>query len=108
VRVRTERRHRHAHTHPDLPAPYTVGTTMTIGFVHGLGAETPTQVLAVAGGAGALVPFIAGLAIGNSLIAGLAVSTLSPQRARLLNAAAALFSLVVGVPYLLGTSLVTW
>jgi hypothetical protein len=106
--VRTERRHRHAHAHRDLPAPYTVGTTMTIGFVHGLGAETPTQVLAVAGGAGALLPFIGGLAIGNTLVASLAVSTLSPGRARLLNATAAVFSLLVGVPYLLGTTLVTW
>jgi hypothetical protein len=81
---------------------------MTIGFVHGLGAETPTQVLAVAGGPGALMPFIAGLAIGNTLVASLAVSTLSPQRARLLNGAAAVFSLVVGVPYLLGTSVIAW
>jgi hypothetical protein len=49
-RTRTGLRHRHLHAHRDLPAPYSAGATMTIGFVHGLGAETPTQVLALAGG----------------------------------------------------------
>ena len=106
--VKTGLWHRHLHAHPDLPAPYTAGATMTIGFVHGLGAETPTQVLALAGGTENLVPFITGLAVGNTVVAAFAVTALSAARARALNAVVAVFSLVVGIPYLLGTELVAW
>jgi len=107
-RARTGLRHRHLHAHRDLPAPYTAGATMTIGFVHGLGAETPTQVLALAGGTENLLPFITGLAVGNTIVAAFAVTALSAARARALNAVVAVFSLVVGIPYLLGTELVAW
>jgi hypothetical protein len=106
--VTTRVGHRHRHVHADLPAPYTIGSTVAIGFVHGLGAETPTQVLALSAGTSSLVPFIAGLAVGNTIVAALAVSALSAQRVRLLNVVVAVFSLLVGIPYLLGGSLIAW
>src|SRR5262249_23171057 len=51
-------RHRHVHTHagsmPDDPFPtYGRRTAFGIGMLHGIGAETPTQVLVFAAAAGA-------------------------------------------------------
>ncbi|MDH3731234.1 MAG: hypothetical protein OES13_08950 [Acidimicrobiia bacterium] len=73
-------RHGHRHSHDPAQEPFTDYTTQTavgIGMLHGIGAETPTQVLvflaaAEAGGtlAGMLVlaAFLVGLAIANSAI----------------------------------------
>src|SRR5207237_1056383 len=75
--------HRHAHRHvltmPDDPfTNYGPRTAFGIGMIHGIGAETPTQVLiflaaAGTGGRGTgvllLVCFLVGLLSSNSLIA---------------------------------------
>ncbi len=73
-------RHSHHHVHDPAHEPftdYTPATSIGIGMLHGIGAETPTQVLvflaaANAGGTVAglvvLLAFLAGLALANSAI----------------------------------------
>lgn len=75
--------HRHAHRHvgelPDDPfRSYGARTAFGVGMLHGVGAETPTQVLlfvAAAGVAGTgggilmLVAFVAGLVVTNTAVA---------------------------------------
>ena len=116
--VRTHR-HRHAHhgTLPDDPfANYGRWSAMGVGMIHGVGAETPTQVLlflaaAKAGGTGAglllLGVFVLGLLVSNSVIA--VVSTfgfLNATRSFTTYAAVAVVtgvvSTAVGVLFLLG------
>ena len=72
--------HSHSHRHPDPADPltsYGTRTALGIGALHGIGAETPTQILiflaaAGAGGPGAglvvLAAFLVGLVASNSLI----------------------------------------
>jgi high-affinity nickel-transport protein len=102
-------RHRHRHRHEDLPAPYTLAGAVAVGAVHGVGAETPTQVLALSSGLAALPPFLIGLFVGNTLVAAAAALGLTSARQRLLNGAVGGFSLLVGIPYLLGTEpILSW
>ena len=73
-------RHSHHHVHDPAREPfadYTPATSIGIGMLHGIGAETPTQVLvflaaANAGGTMAglavLMAFLVGLALANSAI----------------------------------------
>src|SRR4051812_33717882 len=75
--------HSHAHHHvatvPDDPfMRYSGPTALTIGMLHGVGAETPTQVILFVAAAGAggtsagvalLIAFLVGLLASNSLIA---------------------------------------
>jgi high-affinity nickel-transport protein len=113
--------HRHPHRHvgaaPDDPfATYGSVTSFGVGMIHGVGAETPTQVLiflaaARAGGAAAgvflLVVFIAGLITSNTAIA--LTSTygyLNASRSFAVYATVAVltgaFSLGIGLLFLLG------
>jgi hypothetical protein len=120
VAVRT-RTHRHAHRHvaPMPSDPFTgygPATAFGIGMVHGVGAETPTQVLLFltaagiggnAGGVVLLVTFLAGLFASNTLVAlGSALGFLGSQRRSwlfvILASVTGAFSLWVGVSYLLG------
>ncbi len=87
-----------------------------VGMIHGIGAETPTQVLlfvAAAGAAGRtqgvilVLTFIVGLLISNSIIT--VMATYSFLRARrntstlmVLGSIAAVFSMTVGTLFLLG------
>ena len=96
------------------------GTTSSflVGVIHGLGAETPTQLLlflmaANLGGTGAgllgLLMFIVGLLLMNTLMcgsaAGLFSSTLSrPNAARALSLVTSAYSIVVGSIFLLGSA----
>ena len=75
--------HRHAHRHigtlPDDPFDgYGARTALGIGALHGIGAETPTQVVlfvtaagvaGAAGGVAMLVAFVVGLVVTNTAIA---------------------------------------
>ena len=75
--------HQHHHRHPGAPNDdpfmnYGKGTSIAVGLIHGVGAETPTQVLvflaaAGAGGTGVgivlLLVFLAGLLTSNTGIA---------------------------------------
>jgi high-affinity nickel-transport protein len=108
--------HHHDAPERDEPMTYGVGTAIAVGAIHGVGAETPTQVLiflaaAGTGGVGVgiavLLAFIVGLLVSNSLITvGSAFGFLSASRNFTLYATVAvvvaLFSLVLGTLFVLG------
>jgi high-affinity nickel-transport protein len=103
--------HPHEHTHE--AQSYGVRTAVGIGVIHGIGAETGTQALVIATAVGAqsqaagivaLVAFLVGLLISNSIVT--VVSTAgfvsSAQRKWIYVAAgmlAAVFSLIVGLVF---------
>jgi cytochrome c biogenesis protein CcdA len=78
-------RHQHAHRHvgwapvdPFATATYGAWSAVLIGVLHGVGAETPTQVVVFAGaadaggtlgGASVLLFFVAGLFVANTVVA---------------------------------------
>lgn len=113
---------RPGHHHHGTPEPddtfrnYGTGTALGVGMIHGVGAETPTQVLIFIAAAGAggtavgvavLLAFIVGLVLSNSVITiGSAVGFLSASRNFAVYAAVgvltAVFSLILGVLFLFG------
>jgi high-affinity nickel-transport protein len=114
VAVRTKT-HSHEHTH-DPFMNYGTGTSLAVGAMHGVGAETPTQVLiflAAAGAGGAwagvltLAVFLVGLFAANSV---LAVASASGYLAAsrhftvyaTVSVVTAVASLVLGVSFVLG------
>ena len=115
--------HRHRHRHvvplPDDPfADYVPRTAFGVGMIHGIGAETPTQVLIFVTAAGAdgkgsrfllLVAFIVGLLSSNSAVVCAGIfGFLGAARNFTLYVAVscitALFSLVVGTILLFGSA----
>ena len=126
ARTATLRRgHRHVHRHeasmpPDPFARYGAGTCVAVGMLHGVGAETPTQVLifvtaaGVAGratGAALLLVFLLGLLVSNTLIA--VASTFGFMRAEVnfriyvgVAAIVAALSVIVGALLLSGRAAV--
>jgi high-affinity nickel-transport protein len=113
---------KHWHSH-DLPAPetphwnYTAKSVFLIGVVHGLGAETPSQLaiflLAAMGGVGkgflGLAMFLAGLLAMNTLMTASAAglfgfSARMPRLQFTITALTAVYSLTVGSVFLLGYS----
>ena len=116
-------RHRHTHRHvgttPDDPfLNYGDRTAFGVGLIHGVGAETPTQVLvfitaAGAGGTGLglllLGCFVVGLISSNTLIAlagtyGFLGSSRNFKLYATVSVLTAAFSLVIGVLFLFGKS----
>lgn len=112
----------HAHTHRHIvPMPsdpfteYGVRTSLLVGMIHGIGAETPTQVLlfstaaGVAGAMGGVVlvaAFVVGLLLGNSVLAlvttaGFAAGKKVPVIYMTVAAATAIVSVYVGTAYVL-------
>jgi hypothetical protein len=109
--------HHHARPEPDDAfMNYGRGTAFAVGMIHGVGAETPTQVLiflAAAGAGGRLVgvlvlaSFIVGLLASNSIITmGSAFGFLRASKNFPLYATVAVitavFSLAIGILFLLG------
>lgn len=115
------RTHGHPHAHVmEMPAdPFTEygrRTAFGVGMLHGIGAETPSQVVLFAtaagvggrlGGAAVLGAFVAGLFLGNSLLA--TISTLGfgagkkvPLLYTIMAGTTALVSVGVGILYVLG------
>lgn len=111
--------HRHlGHQHAEQPAAggFGVRSAFGVGMIHGIGAETGTQVLIIAaiGGTGSqglgtamMLAFVVGLLISNGLIAVLAASGFtSSARARPfyigVGITAGLFSVIVGSFFVLG------
>jgi ABC-type nickel/cobalt efflux system permease component RcnA len=113
------RRGHHHHAEPERDEHY-VGygrsTAFGVGMIHGVGAETPTQVLLFLGAAGAggntigilaLLAFVVGLLVSNSIITiGSAFGFLQASRNFALYATVAVltavFSLAIGVLFLFG------
>lgn len=111
------------HDH-DLPAPqdkpwnYTVKSVLMIGVIHGLGAETPSQLMifllaANLGGVGkgflGLGMFIAGLLLMNTIMTALSVglfgfSARLPRFQFVVTALTAIYSLAIGSIFLFGSS----
>ena len=112
ARVRRHPYHRVSHTH----AQYGPRTAFGIGVIHGVGAETGTQVLLIAAATGAsstatgvaaLFAFVTGVLISNSfvVIASTAGFVSASRRQGLYVGAgvlAATFSLVIGLAFVLG------
>lgn len=109
--------HRHVGTVPVDPfAEYSARAAFGVGVVHGIGAETPSQVLLFASAAGAgsavgggvvLLAFVVGLVLANTIVAIASVAGLGTRRRfpMVFTAVAALtavFSLGLGTAYLLG------
>jgi high-affinity nickel-transport protein len=108
------RLHGHEHAQPVEMSSYGPRTAFGVGMIHGIGAETGTQVLiiaAIGGAAGAglgvpmMIAFIAGLLISNSVIVvltstGFVASQLRSQLYLVAGVIAGAFSLVVGALFL--------
>jgi hypothetical protein len=109
--------HHHKHPEPDDPfVNYQKGTSFLVGMLHGVGAETPTQILIFTAAAGAggkaaglavLGAFIVGLIASNSVITvGTAFGFLRASKNFAVYATVAVitgvFSLVIGVLFVLG------
>lgn len=103
---------------PETPETYSRKSVLFIGAIHGLGAETPTQLLlfllaANLGGVGrgflGLAMFLAGLLTMNTLMTASAVgvfglSAVRPRLMRFVVACAAAYSLVVGTIFLFSST----
>jgi high-affinity nickel-transport protein len=108
--------HHHEHPEPDALMNYGRRTAFAVGMVHGVGAETPTQLvifLTIAGAGGViageilLATFLLGLLASNSLITlGSAFGFVRASKNWTLYLTVALltavFSLVIGVLFVLG------
>jgi cytochrome c biogenesis protein CcdA len=108
--------HHHKHPEPDAFMNYGVRTAFVVGMVHGVGAETPTQLvifLTAAGtsgkaaGVAVLATFILGLLVSNTLITlGTSFGFLrASQNWKIYVTVAVLtgtFSLVIGMLFILG------
>jgi high-affinity nickel-transport protein len=114
--------HAHAHTHvatlPEDPfRGYSAPAAFGVGMIHGIGAETPTQILlfasaagagTIAGGIAVLASFLVGLVVANTLVAvtsafGFTGRKKFPWVYLVIAAATAAFSLYLGITYLLGS-----
>jgi ABC-type nickel/cobalt efflux system permease component RcnA len=109
--------HHHKHPEPDDPfVNYQKGTSFLVGMLHGVGAETPTQILIFTAAAGAggktagvavLVAFLVGLMSSNSIITlGTAFGFLRASKNFAVYATVAVitgaFSLAIGILFVLG------
>jgi high-affinity nickel-transport protein len=116
--VHTKFAHKHHVPHVHFPEMYGKRTAFTVGIIHGIGAETPTQVVLFAAAAGAggffsgvflVLTFVLGLLLSNTLIVLISTTGFlqAQQNSRLnvvLGLVTAVFSLTVGVMFLLHRS----
>jgi high-affinity nickel-transport protein len=112
------RLHGHEHVEPLEMSSYGVKTSFGVGMIHGIGAETGTQVLLIAAVGGAsgvglgvpmLFAFVVGLLLSNLAVVLVSSASFvgSQTRERLyvsVGAVAGLFSLFVGTVFLFGLS----
>ncbi|HEY5579223.1 MAG TPA: hypothetical protein VIL12_06005 [Acidimicrobiia bacterium] len=110
--------HAHLHRHEDdRLANYGPGAALGVGMLHGIGAETPTQVVVflaatqaggTAAGIAVLSVFLLGLLASNTVITigsafGLTATGRRTKVKLLLGAATAVVSLIVGTAFLMGS-----
>jgi high-affinity nickel-transport protein len=110
------RLHGHEHVDPMEMSSYGARTAFGVGMIHGIGAETGTQVLLIAaiGGASSqglgipmMVAFIVGLLISNSIVVAITATGFIASRFRekvyvVIGVLAGTFSLVIGAIFLFG------
>ena len=110
------RLHGHEHVDPMEMSSYGVRTAFGVGVIHGIGAETGTQVLLIAaiGGASSqglgfpmMIAFIVGLLISNSIVVLITATGFIASRVRerlyvVIGVVAGAFSLVIGAIFLFG------
>jgi cytochrome c biogenesis protein CcdA len=110
------RLHGHEHVDPIEMSSYGPRTAFGVGMIHGIGAETGTQVLIIAAVGGAagqglgvpmMVAFIAGLLISNTIIVvisatGFVASQIRDRLYLAIGVVAGTFSIVIGVLFLFG------
>jgi high-affinity nickel-transport protein len=108
--------HGHEHVEPLEMSSYGPRTAFGVGMIHGVGAETATQVLFIAaiGGAGSIglgipmmLAFVVGLVLSNTLIVVISASGFLASQGRrqlyvLVGVLAGGFSLVIGAAFLFG------
>ncbi len=109
-------REEHVHEHPAaFSQQYGAATAYGVGLIHGIGAETGTQVLIIAtavgagskiAGVGALAAFVVGLLISNSIVTLMSTFGFFSARGKQwiyvsVGVVAAVFSLFVGIVFLL-------
>lgn len=108
--------HGHEHVDPMEMSSYGARTAFGVGMIHGIGAETGTQVLLIAaiGGASSqglgipmMIAFIVGLLISNSIVVlitatGFIASRLRQRLYVAIGVVAGTFSLVIGTIFLFG------
>ena len=108
------RLHGHEHADPIEMSSYGPRTALAVGMIHGIGAETGTQVLLIAaiGGAASqglgvpmMLAFIVGLLVSNSIIVLITATGFIASRAReriyiAIGVVAGTFSLVIGLLFL--------
>ena len=110
------RLHGHEHVDPMEMSSYGVRTAFGVGLIHGIGAETGTQVLLIAAIGGAstqglgipmMLAFIVGLLISNSIVVLITATGFIASRFReriyvVIGVLAGTFSIVIGAIFLLG------
>ena len=110
------RLHGHEHVEPLEMSSYGPRTAFGVGMIHGIGAETATQVLLITAIGGAadvglgvpmMLAFIVGLVITNTIIVVVSASGFLASQARrriyiVIGAIAGTFSLVIGAAFLFG------
>lgn len=110
------RLHGHEHVEPIEMSAYGPRTAFGVGMIHGIGAETGTQVLIIAAVGGAssqglgvpmMLAFIVGLVISNTIIVvisatGFVASQIRDRLYLVIGVAAGVFSILVGALFLLG------
>jgi high-affinity nickel-transport protein len=108
--------HGHEHVDPMEMSSYGARTAFGVGMIHGIGAETGTQVVLIAGigtassqglGIPMMLAFIAGLLIANSIVVVITATGFIASRLRerlyvAIGVVAGAFSLVIGTIFLLG------
>ena len=108
--------HGHEHARPLEMSSYGPRTAFAVGMIHGVGAETGSQVLIIAAVGGAaglglgvpmLVAFVVGLLVSNSVIVaitsmGFVTSQLRTRLYVAVGVVAGVFSIVVGLLFLIG------
>ena len=110
------RLHGHEHVEPLEMSSYGTRTALGVGMIHGVGAETGTQVLLIAAVGGAasaglgvqmLLAFVLGLLISNfAIVLVSSVGFIASQKREMIyvavGAVAGVFSLVIGMVFLFG------
>lgn len=114
--IETKITHKHTHSHFHYPDKFGKSTAFFVGIIHGIGAETPTQLLlfvAAAGAGGSVLgsmlvfTFVIGLILSNFLIITLSILGIAKAEQNrniylFLAGITAFFSFTVGIFFLTG------